>query len=78
MDSMLSEPHNTFTTIRLLVPNHYTARYFYLPVLHLDRNTSHGQVTDNKMIIVLHCTTLPWSTRVSVQLNNCYMDKVIL
>ena len=45
---MLSEPHNTFITIRLLVPNHYTARYFYLPVLHLDRNTSHRQVTDNK------------------------------
>ena len=48
MVEMLSEPHNTFITIRLLVPNHYTARYFYLSVLHLDRNTSHRQVTDNK------------------------------
>ena len=32
MDRMLSEPHNTFITIRLLVPDHYIARYFYLPI----------------------------------------------
>ena len=78
MVEMLSETHNTFITIRLLVPSHYTARYFYLPVLHLDRNTSHRQVTDNKMIIVLYYTTLPWYPRVSAHPTNYCMDKVIL
>ena len=59
MAEMLSESHNTFITIRLLVPNHYTARYFYLPVLHLDRNTSHWQVIDkNDNSSLLHDRTL--------------------